>query len=94
MKTETIEEAAERLYPVNNTGSMSMASRDELNNSLKKEGFVNSAKWKGERSYNEEDVLNLLWKLYTTPNYMADFDTKADLIEWFEQFKKNIESKS
>jgi hypothetical protein len=38
--------------------------------------------------YSEEEILNLLWKFYTTSKYMAHFDTKADLIEWFEQFKK------
>ena len=48
-KQETIEEAAERLYPVNNTGSMFMANRDELNNSLKQEGFIEGAKWKQEK---------------------------------------------
>ena len=51
-------------------------------------GFKAGVTWQQERSYSEEEVLNLLWKLYTTPNYMANFDTKADLIEWFEQFKK------
>jgi hypothetical protein len=48
-KQETIEEVAERLYPVNNTGSMFMANRDELNNSLKQEGFIQGTKRQKEK---------------------------------------------
>ena len=52
----TLEEAAEKLYPVNNTGDMFMANRDEINNSLKQEGFIAGAKWQQERMYSEEEV--------------------------------------
>jgi hypothetical protein len=39
------EEAAERLYPIKNTGSMFMPNRDEVNNIYKQEGFMEGAKW-------------------------------------------------
>ena len=78
MKKETLEEAVQRL------------TDDWFNsfNALETELVEEGIKWQQERSYSEEDVLNLLWRLYTTPGYMAHFETKADLIEWFEQFKK------
>jgi hypothetical protein len=69
MKQETLEKFAEKLYPVNNTGSMFMANRDELNNSLKQEGFIEGAKWQAERMYSEEEV--------------ADFI--IDFVVWYEE---------
>jgi|LakMenE01Jun11ns_1017448.scaffolds.fasta_scaffold9117402_2 hypothetical protein len=87
---ETLEEVAERLYPVNNTGSMFMANRDELNNSLKQEGFIEGAKWQQERSYSEEEVYDLIhkrdvfWTRYKN-TYSQDYISTKD---WFEQFKK------
>jgi len=63
-KETTLEQAAERLYPVNNTGSMFMASRDELNNILKQESFIEGAKWQAERMYSEEEVFSLMCKAF------------------------------
>jgi len=79
MKKETLEEVAERLYPANNTGSMFMANKDELNNSLKQEGFIYGAKWQQERSYSEEDLRNAF---FSFPDEWICFE------DWFEQFKK------
>ena len=46
MAQQTLQEAAERFYPVNSTGgAMEMLSRHQLNNSLKQEGFIECAKW-------------------------------------------------
>jgi hypothetical protein len=53
MKQETPEEAAARLYPINNTGSMFMPSRDEVNNSYKQEGFIEGYKLAQERMSNK-----------------------------------------
>jgi hypothetical protein len=63
-KETTLEQAAERLYPVNNTGSMFMASRYELNNILKQESFIEGAKWQAERMYSEEEVFSLMCKAF------------------------------
>jgi len=88
-KQETLEEAAEILYPVNNTGSMFMANRDELNNSLKQEGFIEGAKWQAERSYSEEEVIKLLisCKNRFGGSGLEDYTSDSEIIEWFEQFK-------
>jgi hypothetical protein len=58
MKKETIKEAAQRLFPVNNIETMFLASRDELNNALKQKGFIECAKWQAEQepTYTPEEV--------------------------------------
>jgi hypothetical protein len=78
MKQETIEEAAERLYP---------AEWDWK----EKESFIEGAQWQQERMYSEEEVRELLtqrskhWGTSVKP-----FDKlllRQDL-EWFEENKK------
>ena len=83
-KQETLEEAAERLYPINSTGGdMEMLSRHQLNNCSKQEGFIAGAKWQQERMYSEEEVENILIE------YVKTNPTKPyRVVSWFEQFKK------
>ena len=45
--------------------------------------FIKGAKWQQERSYDEEEVFELLENLVETFNPPTD-----NLKEWFEQFKK------
>lgn len=89
-KQETLEEVAERLYPVNNTGSMFMASRDELNNSLKKEGFIAGAKYQQEKSYSEEEVLEMLnnFNKHTLRLQELKLGNSFNVDDWFKKFKK------
>jgi hypothetical protein len=102
MKQETLEKFAEKLYPVNNTGSMFMANRDELNNSLKQEGFIEGAKWQAERMYSEEDIIGFAEFIAKYPDknrnhtgQMLHAKSKYDGAErtidllqvWFEHFK-------
>jgi hypothetical protein len=85
MSKETLEEAAERFYPVNSTGgSMEMLSRHQLNNCLKQEGFIEGAKWQQERSYREEEVLEII-RQYALEEHLIT-SSKPDI--WFKQFKK------
>jgi len=86
---ETLEEAAERLYPINNTGSMFMPSRNDINNLYKQKGFINGAKWQSERMYSEEEVFKFFEK------YREDFSIhrnmqvlESQFTKWFSQFKK------
>jgi hypothetical protein len=73
MRKETLEEAAERLnYFVLN-------GRTPFNN-----GFKEGAKWQQERSYSEEEVLNIL---YEHTVYLFGEKKHLLLEEWFEQFK-------
>ena len=66
MKKETLEEVAERL------------------NLLGRELYALKlgAKWQQERSYSEEEVLEIIFQKRMP--YMTD----TEIIEWFEQFKK------
>ena len=48
-------------------------------------GFVKGVKWQMERSYSEEEVLELLLKMN---EWSTTFDGEEDVKEWFEQFKK------
>jgi hypothetical protein len=60
-KQETLEEAAEKLFPINSTGScMEMLNKHQLYNSCKQEGFIEGAKWQAERMYSEQEVLAML----------------------------------
>jgi hypothetical protein len=84
MSKETLEEVAERFYPVNSTGgAMEMLSRHQLNNCLKQEGFIECAKWMQERMYSEEDLLSAF-----EAGMMFIGEDKGSFKEWFEQFKK------
>jgi len=60
---ETLEEVAKRIYPINNTGTMFMAARNEVNNSLKQEGFIEGAKWQQEQDkkmYSKMQVYQII----------------------------------
>ena len=75
-KQETLEEAAEKRY-----GS------DQFLWAKQRDGFIEGAKWQQERSYSEEEVIELVENfkkhLMKVPvNKMLNFK------EWFEQFKK------
>ena len=88
---ETLEEAAERLYPINKKGAMFMPTRFDLNRDLKRDGFIECANWQSERMYSEEDI-----KLAFDAGHKKGFsgypnteNWKAlSFIEWFSQFKK------
>ena len=72
MTQETLEEAAERY---------SKRSSAEVFQEAHKRDFIAGAKWQQERSYSEEEVLQLLLRLQQTESY-------DNLYDWFEQFKK------
>ena len=74
---ETLEEAANRLfYTVGNEGISS------------KESFIEGVKWQQERSYSEEEVLELWNWLNDGFIIRKSLPTREELIGWFEQFKK------
>ena len=67
MKQKTLEEAAKKQWGnVHRTGVL---------------GFIDGAKWQQERSYSEEEVLQLLIKFYQCNNFNGTIE------EWFEKFK-------
>ena len=87
MKQETLEEAAQKRFPINH--NLSILERMGLNSAANM-GFIEGAKWQQERSYSEEEVLKLL--IIKEEN--TKDSTKYNGIEyitpeeWFEQFKK------
>lgn len=73
MKQETIKEVAERYvdsfeYTIAHPRRVAIKS------------FINGAKWQQERSYSEEEVLDILFTI--------SVENPKDITEWFEQFKK------
>jgi hypothetical protein len=97
---KTIEEAAERLYPINNTGDMFMPNREQINNSYRQEGFIEGAKCQAERMYSEEDLREAYFSAIKStgdgwngeyadgndPDIKEIFTRGFD--KWFENYKK------
>jgi hypothetical protein len=85
-KQETLEEAAEKLYP-ENWESIMEGQHDS--NSYERNAFIKGAKWQSERMYSEEETYRILHKLMMEIHIdgllIAD-DT--DLKTWFQQNKK------
>ena len=82
---ETIEEASEKY------SSTAFSGRQDLY-----DGFIAGAKWQAERSYSEEEVIELLQKALTHKDdgeigslVTAQGEIRpANFFSWFEQFKK------
>lgn len=101
-KQETLEEAAEKVYPNDGFKDEIWADIGEVF----REKFIEGAKWQQERMYSEEDMIAFynfienhqlrkfgdVWKRITNnPNDKPlNFESVDDnyIIEWFEQFKK------
>jgi hypothetical protein len=75
---ETLEEAGEKLYP--NRESFLYRFQN-----IERKAFTEGAKWKQERSYSEEEVIDLLYKRSI---YQDHFESDAEVREWFNKFKK------
>jgi hypothetical protein len=97
MKQETLEEAAKEW--VNNRFTKQICGDESYPDIYaSKEGIVEShilfAKWQQERSYSEEEQLNLLNEYNKYLFTFIDKDVigigveKEDVVKWFEQFKK------
>jgi hypothetical protein len=71
-KQETAEEAANRLWKINNEEGI-----------VSKNSFIKGAKWQAERMYSEEEVRNLIAKFHIVTDGTKKFEDK-----WFEQNKK------
>ena len=80
MKKETLEEIAERLYPTD----YGIKSKDIIN-IIKQDTFIKGAKWSQERSYSEEEVLNIIDNYNET--FKVDLILREDFNQWFDQFK-------
>ena len=88
LKHETLEEAAEKEYPIK-IESIMEGYHDV--NSYQRNAFIQGAKWQQERIYSEEDMKSA-FKVGFSIGYGSDvhaIDEKNKTCEeWFEQFKK------
>jgi hypothetical protein len=85
MKQETLQDAAVINYK-------KLYEGDPLTQDVPIDAFKQGAKWQQERSYSEEEVKTAFldgWQLRD-----GDLTFSKAMKKWFEQFKKNIESKS
>ena len=90
MKQETLEEAAERLYPISGPNSMW--------NSLQQDGFIEGAKWQEEQDknkYSEEEVEQIARFGFNAGRRveLKAVDLDFTFEQWFEQFSKLKKSK-
>jgi hypothetical protein len=96
-KQETLEEAAERLYPtdpgvpIENLNKLQLIKH--LNNARKKGGFIEGANWQAERMYSDSIQFGtwLLSQDITSRGEGVYVDDKSNLLtvkDLFEQFKK------
>jgi inorganic pyrophosphatase len=75
---ETLEEAAERLYPDRLTFMEQYRKIEQMS-------FIEGAKWQEKRMFSEEEVKQII---DATLIEYSDF-VLADIPEWFEQFKND-----
>jgi hypothetical protein len=93
-KQETLEEAAERVFPtdpsvpIENLNKLQLIKH--LNNARKKEGFIKGGKHVAERMYSEKDLRQAFRDGQSNMHYSDNFGLDSSLTEqqWFEQFKK------
>ena len=76
LEQETLEEAAERLYPDGCDGTNRSAE-------IYRRIFIDGAKLQAERMYSEEDLLSAF-----EAGMMFIGEDKGSFREWFEKFKK------
>jgi hypothetical protein len=84
MKQETLEEVCDKVLNYLHPNCKKEMSNLQYTNSINSLKFI--AKWQQERSYSEEEVLNLcrdfaIFIQQKRPSYKKQ-------LEWFEQFKK------
>ena len=86
-KQETLEEVAERLYPIYDRFKYDEDWVEDV--TKRREDFIKGAKWQQERSYSEEEVLNKLTHFAVE----IQRQNKQGIVplrikEWFDRNKK------
>jgi hypothetical protein len=85
MKKETVEEAAERIYPTPNPYVMGI----DIGNMGRREAFKEGVKWMKERMYSEEDMKECWNASYVDAMSFDEITYKPLFFEDFmEQLKK------
>ena len=86
-----LELEAEKIYPVNNTGSMFMPSRDQVNNSYKQEGFIAGATSKYVGKKKLEFAIEQLEQLKSRYDSLAIY--RGTIKEYIDLQIKGLEQK-
>ena len=84
-KTETPEEAAERIYLSYENNELLYGHSEDLQLAYKA-GVVDGAQWQAERMYSEEDMFDC-WEASHTGG-LDDKSLRAHFNHWFKKFKK------
>lgn len=81
MKKETLEEAAERI--INNKDL-------SWENDYAKESFIKGVNWQAERTYSEDEVLELLIKCIDIlgESNLSEKDSDKKVVEFFNRYRK------
>jgi hypothetical protein len=93
MKQETLEQAAEKEYPLTPDECFEQETIEEANWKVlgtKNNTFYNGAKWQAERMYSEEDMISFAHFYFTeefNSSMQTSKSTKDIFNEWFKQFK-------
>jgi len=84
-KKQTLEEAAESNFD-KKTSMIPVPTSYWMDSKLLQiQNFEEGAKWQQNKMYNEEEVLELVWKYETRKTSTVGHH---NVKEWFEQFKK------
>jgi hypothetical protein len=87
---ETLEEAAEWLYPIFDRFKYDEDWVEDVTKS--RQDFIEGAKWQQERSYSEEDIKIAFTEGHNSArirgSYKFNGTFEEDWILWFKQFKK------
>jgi len=84
-KQETLEEEAERLYPI--YMELGNCTIEHDSNEELREAFIEGAKWQQQQNKNLYSEGEVEYLLYSFKNYLG-FGEEVNEKKWFEQFKK------
>jgi hypothetical protein len=93
IQQETLEEAAEKEFPLIDTEWCRTGDCEEENLHLlgHRKSFIKGANWQSKRMYSEEDMIDFAHFYFTeefNSSMQTSKSTKDIFNEWFEQFKK------
>jgi hypothetical protein len=84
-KQETLEEVAERIYPINNTGNQWMPTKHDLIKANKQIGFIEGAKWA------QEEIKQFLYAEICERRPYTSSKMCEEVIKYIEQMDKQQE---
>ena len=85
MEKETLEEAAEKEYPIHN--ALQHSTEYKANIAEKRLAFIFGAKWQAERMYSRQDLIDFVY--YINGRYYSKFIVDTDEVDLFiEQLKE------